>query len=329
MNLPDTPWKSSAGIHALQARAKLYTDIRSFFKDRDVLEVETPLLCHAAVQDPHLHPIPALYLPFGASSAKTLYLQTSPEFAMKRLLASNVGAIYQLCKAFRNGEEGKWHNPEFTILEWYQPGFDHFQLMDETDEFLAFILHAPKAERITYQQLFMKYLKVDPFHAPLTELQNTAMSIGINIDENPQPSLERDDWLNLLMTHGIEHKLGFTHPVMVYDFPASQASLAKINQRSSFDVAERFEVYIEGMELGNGYHELTDGFLQEHRFQQDMGVRAALNHPAIPLDHHLVNALKAGMPECAGIAVGIDRLLMLRLKVKDISEVLAFPVSRA
>lgn len=353
-----TSWQPEATIEALKARASLYDDIRAFFKERGVLEVETPLLCHAAIQDPHLHPIPAQYLPFGAETPTTLYLQTSPEFAMKRLLAAKVGSMYQLCKAFRNGEVGKIHNPEFSMLEWYRPGYDHIQLMDEVDSFFERMIQAPKAHRISYQDLFLEYLDLDPFLATLMELQTSAQKIGVDlvtefsannlasddrnniyIDDSPQQNkttaLTRDDWLNLLMTHGIEPKLGFDKPVMVFDFPASQAALAKIrkglpnNSSGKFDVAERFEVYIQGMELANGYHELTDGSLQEQRLFDDAAIRKTLKHPEIPIDMHLVNALKAGMPACAGIALGVDRLLMLKLHVKNINEVLAFTIDRA
>lgn len=325
-----TDWQPTASLDALRARALLFQEIRSFFKERCVLEVETPLLCHAAIQDPHLHPIPALYLPFGTQNAETLYLQTSPEFAMKRLLAFGVGAMYQLCKAFRNGESGRLHNPEFTILEWYQPGYDHYQLMDEVELFLSCMIHSQKAERITYRNLFLKFLDLDPFQAEDAELQAFAEAREINIGSELQNTLTRDDWLNLLMTHCIEPSLGFEGPVMVYDFPASQAALAKINtNEQGFKIAERFEVYIEGMELANGYHELTDGLLQEQRFQEDARVRQTLDHPEIPIDIHLVSALNAGMPDCAGVALGVDRLLMLKQKSKDIKEVLAFTIDRA
>lgn len=330
LEIQNMDWQPQATLDALRARAALFQEIRNFFRERNVLEVETPLLCHASIQDPHLHPIPALYWPFGKQNSETLYLQTSPEFAMKRLLAFGVGPMYQLCKAFRNGETGRLHNPEFTILEWYQPGYDHFQLMDEVELFLNCMIHTPKATRITYRDLFLKFLALDPFQAEDAALQAYAEKRGIHFVSDLQNTLTRDDWLNLLMTHCIEPHLGFEGPVMVYDFPASQAALAKINtNEQGFKIAERFEVYIEGMELANGYHELTDGVLQEQRFQEDARVRQKLNHPAIPIDHHLVSALKAGLPDCAGVALGVDRLLMLKQKSKDIKEVLSFAIDRA
>lgn len=322
-------WAPEASLEAFRARAELLEHIRLFFKERGVLEVETPLLCHAAVQDPHLHPIPAQYQPLGATQSQIFYLQTSPEFAMKRLLAAQIGPIYQVCKAFRNGELGKIHNPEFTLLEWYRPGFDHHQLMNEVDDFLAIHLKTPKASRIRYQDLFLEYLDLDPFQAHLWELQTKAKDKQINVDKEIQSSLTRDDWLNLLMTHCIEPYLGFNGPVMVFDFPGSFAALAKIRKMPQGDVAERFEVYLYGMELANGYHELTESDTQEQRFYQDAALRKHLNHPEIPIDRHLVNALKAGMPECAGVALGLDRLLMLKINAKEIKEVIAFTIERA
>jgi len=325
----DASFAPEASLEALRARALLLESIRQFFKQRSVLEVETPLLCHAAVQDPHLHPIPAQYQPFGNASPQTLYLQTSPEFAMKRLLAANIGPIYQLCKAFRNGEVGKIHNPEFTMLEWYRPGFNHHQLMNEMDDFLAFILNTQTAERISYQDLFLMHLDLDPFQATQLELQNKAKDKKINLDKNMPSTLTNDDWLNLLLTHSIEPKLGFERPVMVFDFPKSQAALAKIRKTPHFEVAERFEVYMNGMELANGYHELTDGNILEQRLYQDAATRKQLNHPEIPIDSHLLNALKAGLPDCAGVALGFDRLLMLKMNAKEIREVLAFTIEKA
>lgn len=329
-------WQPQALKQTIIARAKFYQDIRQFFNERQILEVDTPLMCHAAIQDPHLHPIPVQYRDFGHAE-KTYYLQTSPEFAMKRMLAMNIGPIYQLCKAFRNGEQGKIHNPEFTILEWYRPSMDHFQLMDEVDDFLIKILGTEKSERITYRDLFLEKIKLNPFTANLNELENCAIHHKININLNHIQSnqhdqnLTTDDWLNLLLTHIIEPTLGFNTPTMVYDFPASQAALAKIRYDSvnSISVAERFEVYIQGMELANGYHELTDATIQLERFKNDAQTRKTLNHPEIPIDMFLVQALESGLPDCAGVALGIDRLLMLKLGIKNIEDVLAFPIDRA
>lgn len=336
----------SANKKALFARAKLNQDIRDFFSERGILEVETPLMCEAAIQDPHLHPIPTLYKPLGNNEdnahTKLFYLQTSPEFAMKRMLAANVGPIYQLCKAFRNGERGRLHNPEFTMLEWYRPGFDHHKLMDEMEEFLKGILNISWCERITYQNLFLSRIQLDPFKASLQELENAANfhKIDINFQENStannndlnKQDLNMDDWLNLLLTHVIEPSLGFNSPCMVYDFPPSQAALAKISmssQTNNFRVAERFEVYMHGMELANGYHELTDPDLQLERFKKDFELRKMLKHPEIPIDYHLIEALKVGLPDCAGVALGVDRLLMVKMGIKNIDEVLAFPLEKA
>jgi lysyl-tRNA synthetase class 2 len=321
-------WRPNATLEALRCRAALLSDIRTFFQERGVIEVETPLLCHAATNDPHLHPIPALYTAFGAEQSNTLYLQTSPEFAMKRLLAFGIGPIYQLCKAFRNGETGKIHNPEFTILEWYQPGYDHHQLMSEVDIFLQSILKTPPASRITYQQLFLDKVGLDPLNASLIQLQEAARDIGVAIDDTLKAKLGKDDWLDLLLSHEIEPELGFAQPVIVYDFPESQAALAKIRPGNP-GVAERFEVYVNGLELANGYHELTDGEHQYERLKRDSQMRVTLNHPEIPIDMNLVEALRAGMPDCAGVALGVDRLLMAKLGKANIEEVVSFTIDRA
>lgn len=311
------------------ARARLFESIRAFFKERNVLEVETPLLCHSSIQDPHLHPIPALYSDFGSVEDAVFYLQTSPEFAMKRLLCAGIGPIYQICKAFRNGEKGKIHNPEFSMLEWYQPGYDHLRLMDEMDEFLGQVLQHPPAERIRYETLFLNYLNLNPFTATNSELEDAAKELNLVLDQTSQSHLTRDDWLNLLLSRKIEPFLGFEKPVMIYDFPASQAALAKINNTSIYPVAERFEVYIHGMELANGYHELTHPQEQLKRFEADAALRKKLNHRAIPLDLRLVSALTEGLPPCAGVALGLDRLLMIQLKANTIEDVLAFTIDRA
>ncbi|MCK4608677.1 MAG: EF-P lysine aminoacylase GenX [Gammaproteobacteria bacterium] len=295
-------------FHALKSRAELLAKIRQFFVEREVLEVETPLLGASTIPDPNIHSFTSQYF----NSA--LYLQTSPEFAMKRLLAAGSGSIYQICKAFRNEDCGKQHNPEFTMLEWYRVGFDHHQLMDEMDALLRYVLGGTPAERLTYAAMFEKFLQLDPHAASLAELQNCAVMHGINKVDN----LERDDWLNLLLTHLIEPHLGKERPTFIYDYPASQAALAQINN----GVAERFEVYIDGLELANGFHELGDAKEQRARFEADLAKRRALNSPEIPLDEEFLAALASGFPACAGVALGIDRLLMVLLNTRDLKDVL-------
>lgn len=324
-------------VNILIARAQLLETLRKFFKDKGVLEVETPLLCQAAATDPFLDIIEAEIHASHQLRKKTYYLQTSPEFAMKRLLAEGSGPIFQICKAFRDNEQGKMHNPEFTMLEWYRPGFDHHQLMDEMDELLSLCLGRSSnefsASRITYQELFLKYLKLDPLDPQQIDLKALAMkadTLGLSIEKELKENLTKDDWLNLLMTHFIEPHLGFEGPCMVYDYPETQAALSKIRSLSrEIKVAERFEVYIEGIELANGYHELTDAKQQYSRFQQDLSFRKKLGKKSIPLDTRLIQALEKGLPDCAGVALGVDRLLMLQLKKFHMEEVLSFSIDEA
>lgn len=312
-------WQPTASLPAIQARARLLADIRRFFSERSILEVETPLLCARGVTDPYIHTLQAKVLD------QTYYLQTSPEFAMKRLLAMGSGSIYQICKAFRNGEQGRLHNPEFTILEWYRLDFDHHQLMDEMEAFLSEILGLGTAIRYSYQALFMRYLEIDPHTATIDQFKQRAEHFNMQLSTATLPELSKDDWLDLFLTHHIEPQLTGNRPFMIYDYPASQAALAKIRG----EVAERFEVYVEGVELANGYHELCDPKQQLVRFQQDNEKRQALKLNTMEPDYRLIAALEAGLPPCAGVALGVDRLLMLRLKQQDIRDILSFPIERA
>ncbi|MEM7356633.1 MAG: EF-P lysine aminoacylase EpmA, partial [Acidobacteriota bacterium] len=251
----------------LVRRAGLLADLRCFFAERGVLEVETPLLAAGTITDPHLA---SLSCEIAAGAAPRLYLQTSPEFAMKRLLAAGSGAIFQICKAFRDGEAGSRHNPEFTLLEWYRPGFDHHRLMDEMDELLGAILGLPAAERLTYAEAFERHAGLDPHRAPLVDLRAVAGSRGIEI-VGAAPD-DRDGWLHLLMSHLVEPELGRRRPTFLHDFPASQAALARVREGDP-PLAERFEVYSEGVELANGFHELRDAGEQRRRFAADLEQR--------------------------------------------------------
>jgi lysyl-tRNA synthetase class 2 len=310
-------WQPSASITALKQRAQLMANIRAFFADRQVMEVETPLLCRATVTDPFLHSLSLSY------ANDCWYLQTSPEYAMKRLLAANSGPIYQIAKAFRADESGQYHNPEFTILEWYRPGFNHHALMDEMDELLQHVLQCHPAQRLTYAALFEEYLQVDPHLASLTDLQTIANQHDLKIVGD---NLERDDWLQLLMAHLIEPSLGKDEPCFVYDFPMTQAALAVI-RHDTVPVAERFEVYISGIELANGFHELTDAKEQRSRFNQDIVKRERLGYSSVPIDEYLIAALPY-MPDCAGVALGIDRLMIIALQKTHISETMSFSSER-
>lgn len=251
---------------------------------------------------------------------------------MKRLLAAGSGPIYQICKVFRNGEAGRLHNPEFTMLEWYRPGFDQHALMDEVEALaaglLADIITAP-AERVTYADAFRRYAGVDVHKASLAALQDCVRESGIaavpGLDDH-----DRDAWLDLLLTHVVEPQLGRGRLCFIHDYPAAQAALARIRHHPPAPaVAERFELYVNGVELASGYHELRDGQEQRRRFERDKALRRAARIADIPLDENLLAALEQGLPACAGVAVGVDRLVMLALGAVDIREVLAFPIDRA
>lgn len=319
-------WQPTASLEMLHLRARLLNRIRQFFAERHVLEVETPLLSQATVTDKHLQSFQTNYHFANPKQKQTLYLQTSPEFAMKRLLAAGSGAIYQLCKAFRNqGESGRYHNPEFTMLEWYRPGFNHHDLMDEMESLLKLMLDCPSAQRFSYAELFQHYLQIDPHQTSIELLKQTAHRFNLTTEH--LTTLEKDDWLNLLMTHCIEPQLP-KHPVFIYDFPASQAALARIRPGKPA-LAERFEVYVQGLELANGFHELSSASEQRQRFGNDLIQREKAGYPLVPIDERLLAALEQGLPDCAGVALGVDRLIMLASEKSAINEVLSFPIERA
>jgi len=298
-------------------RARLYQQLRDFFQRRHVLEVETPLLGQAASTDVHLASL---------SVGHQQFLQTSPEFAMKRLLAAGSGAIYQICKSFRQGESGKRHNPEFTMLEWYRPDFDHFQLMAEVAELLASLLGKRPVRQVSYRSAFSQVLGIDPHLVGISDLSALAEQYtGYQASGD-----DRDTLLDLLMSQVIEPTLGRDELTFIYDYPASQCALAKVKtDGEGAEVAERFELYVDGIELANGYHELTDACEQQRRFDADLAERKRRDLPDVPADLQLVAALQSGMPDCAGVALGLDRLLMLMAGSDSIREVIAFPVDRA
>jgi elongation factor P--(R)-beta-lysine ligase len=305
-------------LAALQSRTLLYNDIRRFFAARQVLEVETPILSAGCVPDPNIEPLSTDY---HGPNPKRLFLQTSPELAMKRLLVANSGAIFQICKVFRDGEAGRWHNPEFTLLEWYRPGFKQEDLIQEVDELLQTLLHTSPSERISYCAVFEQYTGLHPLQSSLSVLQNYISQFGIQ----QVALLERDTCLQLILSLQIEPQLGKTCPTVITDFPASQAALAR-KRKDNPQLAERFEVYVQGIELANGFYELNDPIEQRQRFEQDLDKRKKLNLPTYPLDEHFLAALEQGLPDCAGVALGLDRLLMLITGASHIHEVLAFPI---
>ncbi|WP_370557172.1 elongation factor P--(R)-beta-lysine ligase [Edwardsiella tarda] len=319
-------WQPSAPVANLLKRASIMATIRRFFSDRGVLEVDTPSMSQATITDVHLVPFQTHFVGPGVAQGMTLYLMTSPEYHMKRLLAAGSGPIYQLCRSFRNEESGRYHNPEFTMLEWYRPHYDMYRLMNEVDDLLQQVLECESAETLSYQQAFIRHLDVDPLSADKTQLREAAAKLDLsNVADKEE---DRDTLLQLLFAFGVEPHIGKERPAFVYHFPASQASLAQISTEDH-RVAERFEVYYRGVELANGFHELTDADEQRLRFEQDNRKRAALSLPQQPLDEHLLAALAHGMPDSSGVALGVDRLIMLALSAERLSEVIAFSVDRA
>lgn len=316
-------WRPSAPLENLKKRARILAEIRAFFSARAVMEVETPLLCAATATDPHLDSFTSRYLGLHAPKGRDYYLQTSPECAMKRLLAAGSGPIYQICKAFRNGEAGRRHNPEFTLLEWYRPGFDHYALMDEVEALVDALLATGPARRVSYRELFLGQVGLDPFNFGVDEARARLQAHGVHatLDEAAP-----DDWLTLILTHIIEPRLG-PGAMLVHDFPASQAMLARLSPGDP-PLAQRFELYVNGIELANGFHELADADEQRRRFEQDLQQRQRRGLTEVPLDEALIAALRHGIPDCAGVALGLDRLLMLAAGVDSIAEILSFSIER-
>lgn len=319
-------WQPSASIYTLKQRAAILASIRAFFAQRNVMEVDTPSLSAASVTDVHLSSFATQFVGQGFAKGLPLYLQTSPEFAMKRLLAAGSGAIYQLAKAFRNEESGRFHNPEFTMLEWYRPDFDEFALMDEVDALVQSVLSTQTAQKISYQQVFIDLLGIDPISATLNELQKLACHHGFaDIGANEQ---DKDILLQLLFCMVIEPQIGQSRPCFVYHFPASQAALAQLCPHNHH-LAARFELYYQGVELANGFNELTNAQEQQRRFVRDNQKRQAQGLNTVEIDQHLIDALSHGLPPCSGVALGVDRLIMLACNKSHIKDVLAFDVTRA
>ncbi len=303
------------------------------------MEVETPFLCHAGAVEPHLDPMPVA--PSASGWPEQLYLVTSPELSMKRLLAAGSGPIYQIARSFRAGECGRLHNPEFTILEWYSPGFDRVRAMDETEDLVRELLGAEgissspeiarevsqRFERLSYREAFERALGVDPFRAELGELRALAASRA----GKPEAELAGEDrqaLLDLLLALEVEPRLGAGRPAFVYDYPPGHSVLARVRDGDP-PVAERFELYVRGLELANGYEELSDPAEQERRFHEANAKREALGKPKLPVDRRFLEALRRGFPPCTGVALGVDRVAMLAAGAQRIEEVLAFPLDRA
>ena len=298
--------------------------LREFFAARNVLEVETPILSAAAVTDPQVESLTTRI----AGSSGPYYLSTSPEYPMKRLLASGSGDIYQVCKVFRDAEQGRWHNPEFTMIEWYRLGVDDSALMAEveslTAELLSPLRRLEPAERLTYGEAFRRHAGVDAHSASEADLERAAAAHGIVC----HAELDRDAKLDLLMGLVVGPHLGRERPCFLCDYPASQAALARL--KPGFPaVAARFEFYVDGVELANGFHELADAGEQRARFLHDLATRQARGQVAPPLDERLLAAMQCGLPDCAGVALGFDRLVAVGLRAAGLAQAMTFSIDNA
>jgi lysyl-tRNA synthetase class 2 len=317
-------WQPTASREMLRLRAAMLTRVRRFFAARDVLEVDTPLVVNAAVTDVHIHSAQVLFEP----GAPAFFLHTSPEYAMKRLLAAGSGDIYQVCHVVRGLERGRLHNAEFTLIEWYRLGYSLTALMDEVEALVRELLAdtaPPASERITYREAFARELDIDPLTASRSELTEAARACGFLAEAGSE---DRDELLELLMSTRVGVSLGRKALTFVHGYPASQAALARLDPADE-RTAQRFELYCEGVELANGFDELASSAEQRARFEQDVKERQRRGLPPVALDERLLLALEAGLPPCAGVALGFDRTLMLATGSQRIDEVLPFPIERA
>ena len=315
----------TASISSIKSRALLLQQLRGFFDERGFFEVETPLLSQDTVVDRHLHPIQIERRQItgtsrDAESEAVVFLQTSPEFAMKRLLAAGAESIYQICKAFRAGEAGSQHNPEFTMLEWYRVGDDMEQGILLLEQLVQSVLGTSPPTRISYRTAVIEATGLDPIKAPLDQLASLSRL---------ESETDRDEHLNVILSELVEPRLGVKAPEVLYHYPASQAALAKTKFEDGVEVAERFEIYYQGVELANGYHELLDADELVSRNEETNRRRVADGQPALPVNSRLLTAMQSGFPACSGVALGVDRLLMLALQENKIESVIAFPFDRA
>lgn len=318
-------WQPSASLSALKSRADQLAWVRGFFAQRGVLEVETPVLGRYGVTDPNLDGISANTTAVAGGVAGG-WLQTSPEYHMKRLLAAGSGPIFQVSRVFRDGERGRRHNPEFSMLEWYRPGFTDSDLMAEVGDLVAGWLGCGAPDVLAYRDAFRRFVGLDPFLASARDLARRCEQW---LDPEQVMTLGRDGCLDLMMSYLVEPALVEYGPVFITGYPESQAALARVSEHDGIRQAHRFELYVQGIELCNGYWELTDPTEQRLRFAADNRIRQQAGKPEMAVDTALLDALEAGIPDCAGVALGLDRLLMLKLGTRDIADVLAFPFERA
>jgi len=320
-----TDWQPSCSLELLQLRAAVLRTIRTYFYEQEVLEVETPVLCQSIGTDP--------YLDFFRTDfeEKSLYLQTSPEFSMKRLLAGGVGSCYQITKSFRRGEAGRYHNPEFTLLEWYRVGFDLSALMDDVENLLCPLLRNTgfnsSVERFTYVDVFQKYTGLNPLQFSLPMYQSVAERFNC-FDAYQLCGEDHSLWLDFLFSLCVQNELGKEAVCMIYNYPACLPSLARLKKENNL-LSERVEVFIDGIEIGNGYFELADAIEQEMRFKREIELRKKNKSTAVNKDVRFLAALNSGLPDCSGIAIGLDRLLMVLSGKEKIADVLAFSIENA
>ncbi len=324
-SMPTEDWRPTATWPRLALRAELLTRVREIFRQRGFMEVETPLLSADVVVDRHLEPY-AVHQPAEAVGGPRLWLQTSPEFAMKRLLAAGGEAIYQVTRAFRQGESGALHNREFTMVEWYRRGDDLAAGMRLLSDVAEELLGRGPAELVSYGEAFVRHAGIDPHHASTDELRAAASRVsGTRAD---RLGADRDLWLNLLLVELVEPRLGIGRPTILFDYPASQAALARVRPGNP-PVAERFELYVNGIELANGYHELTDPEVLRERNRRQNALRELDGKQTLPEDSRLLAAMEHGLPACAGVALGFDRVVMIAAGASSLAEVMAFPAERA
>jgi lysyl-tRNA synthetase class 2 len=314
-------WKPTAAIATLEVRASMLRAAREYFAATRSLEVETPALSAAAVTDVHLASVEA------SAVGQRRYLHTSPEYAMKRLLAAGCGDIWQICRVYRDGESGRWHNPEFTLIEWYRLSIDHHALMADVERLITAMMpasrHIDRSERLTYREAVQLHAGVDALEDPVQVLAARLDSAGVDVPASIRG--DRDACLDLIMSVLVGPCLGHDRLTFIHDYPVSQAALAQIRGK----VASRFEAYLDGIELANGFHELAHAGEQRKRFEQDLEQRRQRGLAAMPVDENFLAALDYGLPECSGVALGFDRLVMCAIGARHIDEVIAFPFDRA
>ncbi len=306
-------WEPNASRKLLETRAELLNKVRIFFLERGVLEVETPLLASSSITDPNIEI-------FETESEQKKYLQTSPEYAMKRLLCAGSGPIFQIAKAFRSQEIGRYHNPEFSIIEWYRPDYDYHKLMSEVFELIQVCLGRSDCKKISYRDIFCDLLEIDPFIATEQEL----LAVACIYLDDIRLDLTKSEILDLLMVNILQPKLSSEGACFIFDYPEDQAALARLRIDNGIVVAERFELFIDGIELANGYTELANESEQRMRFISDNQLRIEFGKKPRAIDEKFMSALKSGLPFSSGVAVGLDRLLMLQAGCSSIAETLAF-----